>query len=676
VYSPPLRDPYNYNLDPMLILGLQSLGAAMHTRLAAENKGGATMRGGGPYDGWWNGGIRNTATFHNTIAMLTEIIGSPTPMRIPLVLQRQIPSGDLAMPVAPQEWHMKQSIEYSTSLDRAVLDYASRMRENLLFNIYTMGKHSIERGSRDTWTANPRRDGAIAAQLGDAPDSVKWAAMKAPDLRDPRGYIIPSNQPDFPTATKFINALRETGITVLRATRDFEVKGKKYPSGSYVVQTAQAFRPHIMDMFEPQVHPDVFPYPGSPPTPPYDNAGWTLAFQMGVQFDRILDGFTGPFEKITAWNTTPPPGKVIATNGTPAGYVLGNQANDSFIALNRLLKAGEDVVRLTAPVAWSGESPDMPGLILDGEIPRGSLYIRAKPTTAANLQKIARQLGVSFSATAAAPTGAIPMRAPRVGLWDTYGGSMPAGWTRWILEQFEFPFERVFAPQLDAGNLNAKYDVLVFVTGAIPGAGGGGRGGRGGGGGGADAEIPYLPAEYRDQVGRMTLDKTMPKIREFIEKGGTVIAIGTSATNIASYLKLPIESQLVENGTPLPRTKFYSPGSLLSARIDTSHPLGQGMTDHADVFFDDSPVFKLSAEAATAGVKTIAWYDSKTPLRSGWAWGQSYLENGIVAAEAPLGAGRVLLFGPEILQRAQPHGTFKFLFNGIYYSIMKPKPAM
>ncbi|HEY9230044.1 MAG TPA: M14 metallopeptidase family protein, partial [Gemmatimonadaceae bacterium] len=149
VYSPPLRDPYNYNLDPMIILGLQSLGAAMHTRLAAENKGGATMDAGGPYDGWWNGGIRNTATFHNTIAMLTEIIGSPTPMRIPLVLSRQIPSGDIALPVAPQEWRMKQSIEYSTSLDRAVLDYASRMRENLLFNIYTMGKHSIERGSRD-----------------------------------------------------------------------------------------------------------------------------------------------------------------------------------------------------------------------------------------------------------------------------------------------------------------------------------------------------------------------------------------------------------------------------------------------------------------------------------------------------------------------------------------------
>ena len=77
VYSPPLRDPYNFNLHPALILGLQSLGAAMHTRLVVEDKPGATMRSGGPYDGWWNGGLRNTATFHNTIAMLTEMIGSP-----------------------------------------------------------------------------------------------------------------------------------------------------------------------------------------------------------------------------------------------------------------------------------------------------------------------------------------------------------------------------------------------------------------------------------------------------------------------------------------------------------------------------------------------------------------------------------------------------------------------
>src|SRR4026208_345611 len=137
----------------------------MPPRLAVEGKGGATMRSGGPYDGWWNGGIRNTATFQNTIAMLTEMIGNPTPMRIPFVAQRQIPGGDIALPVAPQEWHFRQSIDYSISLDRAVLDYASRMGETLLSNIYAMGKASIERGSHDTWTANPRRIADIAARF-------------------------------------------------------------------------------------------------------------------------------------------------------------------------------------------------------------------------------------------------------------------------------------------------------------------------------------------------------------------------------------------------------------------------------------------------------------------------------------------------------------------------------
>ena len=657
VYSPPMRDPYNYNLDPVLVLGLQSVGAAMHTRLAVEGKGGATMRSGGPYDGWWNGGIRNTATFHNTIALLTEIIGNPTPMRVPLVLARQIPSSDLALPVAPQEWHFRQSIDYSVSLDRAVLDYASRMRENLLFNRYVMGRHSIERGSRDTWTANPRRDGAIASAMPDASDSARWAAMKAPALRDPRGYIIPSDQPDFPTATKFVNALLETGITVERATTPFSVAGKAYPGGSYVVRTAQAFRPHVMDMFEPQVHPDVFPFPGSPPTPPYDNAGWTLAFQMGVQFDRILDGFTGPFERLTAWNIAPPAGTVVAAAGA-SGFVTSIRLNDSFIALNRLLRANQEVLRLTTPMTVGGTI-----------FPAGSFYVRATPAAVASIQQSAKALGVGFHGTASAPPAdAIKLRTPRVGLWDAYGGSIPSGWTRWILEQFEFPYQRVFAPALDAGNLANTYDVLVFVDGAIPGSAAGRRGG--GRAASDDAVIPNLPPEYRGQIGRVTIDKTLPRIREFIEQGGTVIAIGTSAANLAAFLKLPLENHLAEQGTPLPRTKVYVPGSVLSSRVDTSQPVAQGLAEHTDFFFDDSPVFRLTADAAAQGVTPIAWFDSRTPLRSGWAWGQNYLEHGVVAAEARVGRGRVLLFGPAILQRAQPHGTFKFLFNGLYASVM------
>jgi hypothetical protein len=163
-----------------------------------------------------------------------------------------------------------------------------------------------------------------------------------PEWRDPRGYILPANQGDFLTATKFVNALIKTGVTVHQATAPFTVNGKSYPAGSYVVKTAQAFRPHVLDMFEPQDHPNVIPYPGAPPTPPYDNAGWTLAFQMGVQFDRVLEEFSGPFDPISDWNVKPAAGRVVtAPNAT--GYVLDRRVNDVALAVNRLLAAGEEV---------------------------------------------------------------------------------------------------------------------------------------------------------------------------------------------------------------------------------------------------------------------------------------------------------------------------------------------
>ncbi len=116
-----------------------------------------------------------------------------------------------------------------------------------------------------------------------------WDMLRKPEWRDPRGYIIPSDQPDFPTAVKFINTLVKTGIAIHRATAAFSVGAKRYPAGSYVVKTAQAFRPHVLDMFEPQDHPNDFRYEGGPPNRPYDVAGWTLAFQMGVKFDRVLE---------------------------------------------------------------------------------------------------------------------------------------------------------------------------------------------------------------------------------------------------------------------------------------------------------------------------------------------------------------------------------------------------
>jgi hypothetical protein len=105
---------------------------------------------------------------------------------------------------------------------------------------------------------------------------------------------------------------------------------------------------------------------------------------------------------------------------------------------------------------------------------------------------------------------------------------------------------------------------------------------------------------------------------------------------------------------------------VLSVAVDNKLAIAEGMPAHADVFFDNDPVFRLKPDAMAKGVKPIAWFDSKEPLRSGWAWGQNYLESGVAAVEASIGRGKVYLFGPEITFRGQPHGTFKFLFNGIY----------
>src|SRR5439155_25742066 len=179
------------------------------------------------------------------------------------------------------------------------------------------------------------------------PTSMYATVLHDPKLRDPRGYIIPSAQDDFSTATKFVNALLKTGITVMRSTAPFEVAGKKYGAGTYVIKTAQAFRPHVLDMFEPQDHPNDFRYPGGPPIPPYDITGWTLALQMGVKFDRVLDEFDGPFTKLAGLLDMP--GAIesgVKVGGGAAravGYRFRHRINNSFVLVNRLLKAGVDV---------------------------------------------------------------------------------------------------------------------------------------------------------------------------------------------------------------------------------------------------------------------------------------------------------------------------------------------
>ena len=669
LFAPPFREPYNFYYDPLLVLGIDVVGSAMHSRFMAEGKPGSTMREGAWYQTWWNGCLRCTPYFHNMIGILTEMIGNPTPVTIPFFPEKHLANGDYPFPIAPQTWHFRSSIEYSITADRAILDTAAKLKENFLFNIYRMGKNSIEKGSRDHWTITPRRIEAVQAAIkkdGAKPmgtgrrsqgyDPEYFKVLRDPEARDPRGFIIPSDQPDFLTATKFINTLIKNGITVHRATNSFKIEGKTYPEGSYIVKSAQAFRPHAIDMFEPQHYPDDIPYPGGPPRAPYDSAGYTLAFQMGVEFDRILEAFDGPFEKLEDLAEAP---KGRVKGNSALGYILDHRVNESFTAINRLVKSGEDVYWLKEKIQISGKT-----------LPEGAVYIPAKTSTFPKLQDLALEKGLIFEGVTVKPTGeAYRMRAPRIGLWDRYGGSMPSGWVRWLMEQFEFDFEVVYPQTLDAGDIKSKFDVLIFVGGAIPAM--------------VKDEISSyfrseqpdpktIPAEYRNRLGKVTQEKTIPQLRQFLDDGGMILTIGSS-TSLGYFMGLPISDALVEKTAdgkekPLPMEKYFVPGSILQVKVDTSNPLAYGLPEKLDVYFNRSPVFHLKPESAFLNVKPVAWFDTDKPLRSGWAWGQNYLKGGIAIVEAEVGKGKLLLFGPEITFRAQPHGTFKFLFNGIFYS--------
>jgi hypothetical protein len=269
---------------------VKSCGGAMHNRFVAENKGGVVMRSGASYSTWWNGGLRTTVYFHNMIGLLTETIGNPTPIEIPFIANRQIASADLPLPVKPGPWKFRQSVDYSVTANKAVLDVVSRNREHFLFKIWKMGNDQIADGNRDSWTIWPKRIAAIQERLdaenrqragagggggggggfgggggarsGEAATAM-MSALNDPAMRDPRAYVISADQADFPTAVKFLVALQKAGIDIHRSRAAFSHGGKSYPAGSYVVKSSQAFRAHIIDMFEPQDHPNDFRVPPS-----------------------------------------------------------------------------------------------------------------------------------------------------------------------------------------------------------------------------------------------------------------------------------------------------------------------------------------------------------------------------------------------------------------------------
>ncbi len=239
----------------------------------------------------------------------------------------------------------------------------------------------------------------------------------------------------------------------------------------------------------------------------------------------------------------------VAFDAAAKAWKLSPASNDAFLALNRLFKANQQVERTA----------------------NGEFIVAATPASAKIVGDLARDRGLWIK-TAGANEHGTPIKALRVGLYDQYGGSMPAGWGRLILENYEVPFERVFAPRLNAGDIAKDFDVLVFY-GGIPAVGGGGGGrGAGGGGGGRGGNAGNVPDEYRNQIGSTSADTTLPNLKKFLQGGGRIVAIGRSAVDLANDLDFPVHNQV----TGISSDKYYIPGSVLRVAVDTTNPAAAG----------------------------------------------------------------------------------------------------
>ncbi len=177
------------------------------------------------------------------------------------------------------------------------------------------------------------------------------------------------------------------------------------------------------------------------------------------------------------------------------------------------------------------------------------------------------------------------------------------------------------------------------------------------------------PEKWAKRRGSLT-PEGFAALKQFVQDGGTIIAIGSATNGAIQQFQLPLTNHLVKaDGTVIPRTDYYVPGSILRVAVDPNNPLAHGYGDQLDIFFSNNPVWNLGQSTPGSVVHSVAWFPNDAPLHSGWAWGQKYLDKGIEMAEATVGKGRVILFGNDLLFRSEPHGSFRFFFNSLYLSV-------
>jgi hypothetical protein len=621
IFMPPFQEPFNPNIPSLTARSVSAIGSAMAVRFEQEGKPGAISRA--TYTSWMNGPVDASSTLHNQVGVLVEVQQRPatwatpgdlSPDEIPKVFSGlAIPTGVTpAMPsvVYPNPWKggrwtYRDQVEYTLTSSIAFLEIGARLKQQWLTNVWQVARDNIERGKKG----------------------------------QPFAYVLPAEQWDAGQAVELVNALKRAAIEVHRATAPFKARGTTYPAGSYIAYAGQAFRNALVDVMEPQHHPDLRLYPGGPPIPPYDQSAWTLPMAMGVRAVRFDD----PFDAAAVLEPGPAVRKGQVTGGGPA-YLFSTQENDGFKALNRLWAAGATVSRATAPLNVSG-----------GTWPAGTFVVRSDPTT---LRPVAESTGVSFVGIGRQSVTTATVKRPRLGVYQSYVVSThnpDEGWTRWVLEAHGFEYTTLKDLDIRSGDLT-RFDTIVLpdqqhaddILNGFP--------------------VDKMRPEYAGGVGA----EGAANLKRFVERGGTLVALSEASTFAIAQLGLPVRNAVEK----VPPSALLVPGSLLRASVDNTHALAYGMPPEAAVMYyrrhaRNQLAFAIAQPGsdgdvgATAVSVPVRFADANV-LMSGWGLGvDQHLAGTPAVVQVSLGSGRAILvnFRPQF--RNQARGTFKVLFNAL-----------
>jgi len=591
LFVPPYVDPYEPNIDPVLRQEIAMLGTFMASELTAEGKAGVAHSIG--FDAWTPG--RAYHHYHGGVRILTEAasVKVATPITIkPEELSTEMKQATVRMPLPWKggAWTLRDIVEYDYSAALSVLTNASRLRQNWLRNFYRIHKKAVY-----------------------------------PD-KSPFAFLVPSSQRDLATALKMLEVLRLGNVEIHEAESDFSADGRSYPQGTYIIYAAQPYGSFARALLEKQEYPEIRETSEGPLKPPYDVVAHTLPLLMGVDTVAVEKHF---HVKQSLLGKIVKPQSVLSQDGGAYGYLWGHATNDDIVALNRLLKKGY-------PVYWNAE----PFVAGGKSYSPGTMIVHQREGLASDLREVTEGLHVHFRPLGSKPEGkAYELKAVNLGLYKSWTASMDEGWTRWVLEQFEFAYQSVWDADVRRGDLKRTWDVLLLPdlceTAIVKGL-----------------SEKTVPSEFAGGIGEVGVDN----IRDFVRKGGTLIALNSAADFCIKRLHLGVVNSVAGKS----RKDFFIPGSILTVLNDTEHPIAYGFPRDAAVFFRMSPAF-----SASEGV-SVARYPAK-PFLSGWVNGEEHIVDRSAIVDVPFEKGRVILIGFPVLYRGQSHGTFKYLFNAIHY---------